>query len=80
MPKPIDQRRVPTPRGAGKGGSGACQRVETRLVLPAQTNPEGAEAALKQVIEDWLLPRLLDEFLKEQGITPKSRFLAKPQY
>ena len=57
----------------------ARSRAETRLALPSQANPEAAESVLKQVIEDWLLPSLLDEFLTEHGVTPNSRFLAKPQ-
>ena len=63
----------------GQARSRSCKRAETRLALPPQANPEAAESALKQVIEDWLLPSLLDEFLTEHGVTPKSRFLAKPQ-
>lgn len=54
------------------------KRAETRLVLPPLANSQAAEAALKQVIEDWLLPRLLEEFLREKGITPKSRFSGNP--
>jgi hypothetical protein len=50
------------------------KQAETRLVLLPLANPQAAEAALKQVIEDWVLPRLLEEFLREKGITPKSRF------
>jgi hypothetical protein len=55
--------------------SKSCKRDETRLVLPPPTNPQAAEAALQKVIDIWLLPGLLEEFLKEHGITPKTRFL-----
>jgi hypothetical protein len=49
-------------------------RSETRLVFPSATNPHAGEAALSQLVKDWVLPRLLEEFLREKGITPKSRF------
>lgn len=52
-------------------------RSETRLVFPLAANREASEAALKTVIDDWLLPRLLQEFLKEKGIITKSRFGTK---
>jgi len=44
------------------------------LVFPSATNPHAGEAALSQLVKDWVLPRLLEEFLREKGITPKSRF------
>ena len=60
--------------------SKSCKRADTLLVLPPPANPQAAEAALQKVIDSWLLPGLLEEFLKEHGIAPKTRFFPKPQY
>jgi len=78
MQKPNDQKGRRTLNAAGKADSPACSRRDTRLVIPPAGNRPEEEAALRQVIEDWLLPRLLEEFLAEKGITPKSRYAAKP--
>jgi hypothetical protein len=43
-------------------------------------DPRASDSALKKVIEDWLFPTLLEEFLKEHGITPKTRFSTKIEY
>jgi hypothetical protein len=52
---------------------------QPRLVIPPLAGAQRSQVALNQLMEDWLLPRLLSEFLKEHGVTPKSHFLAKPQ-
>jgi hypothetical protein len=69
-----DPRRDSQPKAAEKLSSHSRKRAETRLVLPPQANPEAAEVVLQLVIEEWLLPTLLGEFLKEHGISPKTRF------
>lgn len=56
------------------------KRSKTRLLLPPQANPEAAEAALKQVIEEWVLPTLLRDFLEEHEISPKNRFSTERGY
>lgn len=63
---------------AAENSSDSDTRSGTRLLLPPSVNPQATEAALKQVIEDWVLPRLLEEFLREKGITPKSPVSIKP--
>jgi hypothetical protein len=75
-----DQKRESQPKAAEKAFSHSRKRAETRLALPQQANAEAAEAALKRVIEEWLLPTLLEEFLREHGISPKTGFFAKTQY
>jgi hypothetical protein len=78
MQKPTDQRGSFELKAGGKSDSPACSRGDTRLLIPPLANPRDGDAALKQVVGEWLLPRLLEEFLAEKGITPKSRFGAKP--
>jgi len=75
-----DQRRESKVRMADQPCSRSHHRSETSLVLPTAVNPKAAEAALRQVIEDWLVPNLLEEFLKERGVTPKTRFSPKMPY
>lgn len=61
-------------------GPDSHNRPETRLVLPCAANPQAAAPAIKEVIENWLLPTLLQEFLKDRGVSPKTRFLPKVPY
>ena len=75
-----DQKRKSNVRMADQPCPRSHNRSETCLVLPAAANPKAAEAALQQVMEDWLMPNLLDEFLKERGVTPKTRFSPKMPY
>jgi hypothetical protein len=74
-----DQKAKSKPKVVDHARSNSRKRSETRLVIPPSANLQASDAALKQVIEDWLIPSLLDEFLTEHGITPKSRFLSKPE-
>ena len=55
-------------------------KSQTRLVIPVLADPQRSQDALRHVVEDWLLPSLLKEFLSEKEITPKSRFLPKVPY
>jgi len=59
---------------------GTRLRSEARLVIPRSGDPEASDAAVGHLIRNWLIPRLLEEFLIEKGITPKSRFSPKSQY
>jgi len=65
---------------------GANHRMETRLEIPAG---EPDLSALRLVMKEWLVPRLVDEFLRERGIRLKrtqtalanqQNELAKPIY
>ena len=79
MQKPDERRGSRTLKAGSRAGSLAGSRGDTCLVIPPRDNPRGSEAALRQAIEDWLIPRLLEEFLAEKGIAPKSRFAAKTE-
>ena len=46
----------------------ANHRMETRLEIPAG---EPDVSALRSVMKEWLVPRLVDEFLRERGIQLK---------
>ena len=50
------------------------KRSETRLIIPPLTNRESSDASIASILDEWLIPQLLDEFLRERGITPKSQF------
>jgi|HubBroStandDraft_2_1064218.scaffolds.fasta_scaffold97797_2 hypothetical protein len=59
-----------------QSSSDSCKRFETRLLLPSAFDPKASEAALERVMEAWLLPTLLEEFLKKHGVSPKKRFFS----
>ena len=46
------------------------QRAEAELIIPAGKRDL---EALRSVTRDWLVPRLVEEFLRERGIEPRSR-------
>lgn len=75
-----DQRRKSKVRRAEQLRDKSHNRPETRLVLPPAANPQATGSALKEVTAKWLLPTLLEDFLKERGICPKGRFCPKTQY
>ena len=42
-------------------------RPEIRLVLPPVSHPQGLSEVLKSVIDDWLVPQLVDAFVRQMG-------------
>jgi hypothetical protein len=42
-------------------------RPQTRLVLPSITADDSKDDTLKSLIETWLVPRLVEEFIREQA-------------
>jgi hypothetical protein len=42
--------------------------VETRLVLPLVTNAQENDDVLKSLIDGWLVPRLVDEYIRERQL------------
>jgi hypothetical protein len=52
------------------GGQTASRRIRTEpsLMLPAVTDRRAADDRLKALIDDWILPRLVDEFLREHAV------------
>ena len=77
---PADEVRKSKPKAGQQPCPDQHNRAETRLVLPSAADPHATDVALKEVIGKWLLPALLEKFLKERGIAPKTRFSPKPQY
>ena len=53
---------------------------QTQLLIPPLVDPQRSQDALDQVVEEWLLPTLLRDFLVERGIKPKSRFSPATEY
>jgi len=63
----IEQTRVPSARSNGAGVR-KSQRTDTRLEISHGT-PD--LTALRSVTQEWLVPRLVQEFLRERGIELK---------
>ncbi len=60
---------------ARSGRRAASWRMETRLAVPAgEPNLE----ALGSVTREWLVPLLVEEFLREQGVELRARSNADP--
>jgi hypothetical protein len=59
-----------------------CQRErsEPRLILPPVTDPGATAKAVNKLIDAWVLPRLMQEYLREKGISPKTRLSPKFKY
>lgn len=54
---------------SAKSGSQRGVNKEVRLVLP----PNGSsDAELKSIVHQWLVPRLVDEYLFEHGLLDQS--------
>jgi len=51
-----------------KKGASSRRGTEPRLLLPAVTDREAADARLKALIDDWIVPRLVHEFLREHAV------------
>jgi hypothetical protein len=51
---------------------------EATLLVPSLADSQAAVSALKQIVDSWVMPRLVDEYLRARKITPKSRFLPNP--
>ena len=65
--KEIKPTPVPSPRSNGAGVR-RSQRTDTRLeISPGQPDL----TALRSVTQEWLVPRLVQEFLRERGIELK---------
>lgn len=59
-----------TEPGVQKGKRRRRSRCDTLLVFdPTQKVPD---AILKAIVEEWLVPRLAEQFLMERGITRQS--------
>ena len=43
-------------------------RREPRLVLPAKKDRQPTDGRLKVLIDEWIAPRLVQEFLRERGL------------
>ena len=52
-----------------KKRSSSRMGTEPRLMLPAVTDRQAADDRLKAVIDDWIVPRLVQEFLREHGVS-----------
>jgi len=47
---------------------------QSRLFFPPVTDPQATACAVDQVVITWLIPRLLEEYLRQRGVAPKSPF------
>jgi hypothetical protein len=43
------------------------KRIEPRLVIPAVSDRQAADTRLKALIDNWIVPRLVQEFLREHA-------------
>ena len=55
----------------------SLSRTETRLVIPPSMDSESSSLLVSRVTAEWVIPRLLEDFLREKGITPRNRFVAR---
>jgi len=60
------------PRAPSRLGSGP------RLIIPPVTGRVPVDARLKTLVDDWLVPRLVDEFLREHQIREEPPEAEKP--
>ena|SRR5580698_1216163 len=63
----IKKKRVPVRENAA--GFAGRRGIDTRLEIPAGEPEELAR--LRSVTEEWLVPLLVDEFLRERGVELK---------
>jgi len=64
------RRKLKSAAGTGENDAFACKRhrTDTTLVIPTG-QPD--LAALRSVTREWLVPRLVEEFLREHGVELK---------
>jgi hypothetical protein len=51
-------------------------RPETRLVLATITNAKDGDDMLQSLIDEWLVPRLIDEFVRERELDSSPKGIA----
>jgi len=73
-------QRGPKSQKWGQNDRSKRSNSAKNLVIPPLNDRRASDLAIKVVVEEWLLPQLLEKFLKQRGIIPKSRFLPKVAY
>jgi hypothetical protein len=68
---------MPNLRTSKAGRHKRAARPETRLVLPPARDGQDDDDVLKSLIDAWLVPRLVDEFVRERALD-LSRGCAEP--
>jgi len=54
-------------------------RPETRLLLPPANDIHAGDDVLKSLVDSWLVPRLVDEFIREHGLDSTLRPVQQSQ-
>jgi hypothetical protein len=58
---------------AGRQTASSRMGPEPRLILPIATDRDTVDSRLKALIDDWIAPRLVDEFLREHAVDQELR-------
>jgi hypothetical protein len=54
--------------------------ADTCLIIPVITDLQPIDTAVSHLIQTWVVPRLVQEYLRQLGCSPKCRFIGKSQY